>query len=524
MAKQPIILVLIITAMLLSSCAKHAPDKAWLDILEGNLTRIDYGYSVADWEFYTTGEAPEKLDYFQQQWSEIMLDSATFARIKSLRNVFDDPMYSRRVELLYRLFLSEQVGARPDIYKLVDSLSVYLNNFRATFEGQERTDNYLLDILRYDDNRMRRRQAYYARAQLGAIIADGVAELARRRNAFARKQGFENFYQLKLYIEGIDEGFRLTLAKLDSLTQQPYNDLIKRLKKRLKIQRFEPWDNYYAFGDISKLLKPYFPKDRAFDILKTSMAGIGFGLDSLRITYDIEPRPGKSQHAYSFSIRIPVDIRILANIQDGYSSYYTLFHETGHALNACFIRQPGYILKSSSPGWFAEGMAVICEELISQPRWLRKYLSIPDSLIAQRLRSKHEASIIGVRRTLVNLYFEKELFENPDRDLTELYWELNNRLLGWQKYNDCHIWASIIHFTTHPVYLQNYLLADIVQSHVYAFIEKELGPVVDNPQVGAFLVENCYKPGASRDWNKLIEQATGEPLNPRYYVEYLLQQ
>ena len=44
----------------------------------------------------------------------------------------------------------------------------------------------------------------------------------------------------------------------------------------------------------------------------------------------------------------------------------------------------------------------------------------------------------------------------------------------------------------------------------------------DRREVGAYLVENVFRPGNRVRWDALIEAATGEPLTPRYFIEQFL--
>ena len=42
--------------------------------------------------------------------------------------------------------------------------------------------------------------------------------------------------------------------------------------------------------------------------------------------------------------------------------------------------------------------------------------------------------------------------------------------------------------------------------------------VAGKKEIGAFLKKHIFKVGATLHWNTMIEQATGEPLNPEYFV------
>ena len=42
---------------------------------------------------------------------------------------------------------------------------------------------------------------------------------------------------------------------------------------------------------------------------------------------------------------------------------------------------------------------------------------------------------------------------------------------------------------------------------------------VGKPEIGTFLKENVFGPGALYPWKDMIKRATGEPLTARYFVE-----
>jgi peptidyl-dipeptidase A len=48
-------------------------------------------------------------------------------------------------------------------------------------------------------------------------------------------------------------------------------------------------------------------------------------------------------------------------------------------------------------------------------------------------------------------------------------------------------------------------------------LDKEVS-YVDQSKVGEFLRKKVLEPGAAYHWNDMIEQATGEPLTPKYFV------
>lgn len=67
------------------------------------------------------------------------------------------------------------------------------------------------------------------------------------------------------------------------------------------------------------------------------------------------------------------------------------------------------------------------------------------------------------------------------------------------------------------------LFASQLHHHIVSNVFKA-GPgdavaYVGRTQVGDFLREDVFAPGAVYHWNDMIERATGDPLAPKYFVD-----
>ena len=86
--------------------------------------------------------------------------------------------------------------------------------------------------------------------------------------------------------------------------------------------------------------------------------------------------------------------------------------------------------------------------------------------------------------------------------------------------------ASKIHLVTVPVYYHNYMMGELFASQVHHAMARELGirdpgafAYVERKQVGEFLKQKVFAPGARYSWNELTKLATGEPLGAGYYAQ-----
>ena len=82
--------------------------------------------------------------------------------------------------------------------------------------------------------------------------------------------------------------------------------------------------------------------------------------------------------------------------------------------------------------------------------------------------------IIFSRWVQVIYRFEKAMFEDPDRDLNSLWWNLVKKYQGLKKPEgrDEPDWAAKIHIALYPVYYQNYMLGELLASQLYFYIKR----------------------------------------------------
>jgi peptidyl-dipeptidase A len=160
------------------------------------------------------------------------------------------------------------------------------------------------------------------------------------------------------------------------------------------------------------------------------------------------------------------------------------------------------------------------------PRWLVEVAG-QDAIAVERIadelnRELAAAQLIFVRWVLVMLHFERALYADPERqDLNHLWWKLvaEYQSLPRPEENEKPHWAAKYHLGLAPVYYHNYVLGELTASHLEDWIAGEVGGVINEPAAGELLIDRFFAHGAQHSWDALIEVATGEPLQPEYFVE-----
>jgi peptidyl-dipeptidase A len=82
-------------------------------------------------------------------------------------------------------------------------------------------------------------------------------------------------------------------------------------------------------------------------------------------------------------------------------------------------------------------------------------------------------------------------------------------------------WASKLHVACAPVYYHTYLYGNLVASQLRAMLDQVAGGLVGRPDAGALLTERVFRLGQSVRWDRLVEQATGEPLTPAHAARFI---
>lgn len=491
--------------------------RKFLDDLENRLENIEVEYGETLWKKYLR-EPCGDLNEIERKRSKILLKDEYFQIIKEWKSKVQDVLLTKRLRALERIFLGERIEALPDVFSARNKINEEHIAFKPLVFGKrmDRTDVY--EILRKEPDATKRKVAWESFSELSRKIENDVAELMKLRNKHAEELGYETYveYALSQILVDKDELLKL-FNKLDELTRTPVHEVLKEVKEKLGIESLEPWDISYVMDQFVKPPDEHFPKDLILSKIKGLVKSWGLNPDDLPILIKEADIPFGG---LCFGIKIPTDIRIVFNPRDGHRFYTTLFHEYGHALHGCFINQPSYALKVEV-GCFAEGMARIMEHFTSDYEWLRENTSLSDNEIKRFTKAQKALRLLRIRNLIGASVFEYQTYENPDQDLNKLLSKIRAKYMFVSE-NETPQWAAQSIYTTHPIYVQNYVLAEMIAAQTIEYLKEKYGNLLNNAQVLKFLKENYYGPGGSVDWPEKVRQATGKKLDVDALVKQLL--
>lgn len=554
------IVILSIVVLVSTGCGKANWQKKADAFLEKYLSEYASGYFELANSYWKAANSGGKEDFAAYgkadlEFNKLHSDSERYARLEELLTHEKElkPLTLRSLKMAELAFKGNQLpeDLLEKLSKTAAEIEQTFTAFRGKIDNKEYSDNDLTTLLKEEVDSAKRQQIWEALKQVGDAVAPRLIELAKIRNEAAEKLGFKNYWDMQIRLQEHDPQQILSIfGELEKVTHQPFEDMKAELdgelagRFKIKAEEMMPWhyDNpfFQEPPPSDKIDLDVFYKDnKKEDIVgfaKRFFADIDLPIEDIIQRSDLYERKGKQQHAFTTAIDLKGDVRILVNIKPDVYWMDTVLHEMGHAVYDTFtdfslpenLRQPAHAFTT-------EAIAMLFGALAKNPLWMITYAgadeeqvkAAEEAILEQRTREQ----LIFARWTLVMLYFEKAFYENPDRDLNTLWWDLVERyqLMKRPAGRNAADWAAKIHFTIAPVYYHNYMLGELFAAQLRGTLVKiarhsGTSATLDyskHKEFGEFFKSKIFKPASVQPWPEFVESACGEPLTAKYFAEEL---
>lgn len=524
---------------------------------EARVRPLEKAVSLAWWQANTSGKDEDfaAKEEAQNRFDAALADPARFADLRRLREELSakrkgggdvDATVARQIEVLYLQHLEKQVD--PELLKKMtakaNAVEKAFNVFRAAVDGKELSDSEVRKALKESKDSSRRKAVWEASKRVGAAVEADLKELVRLRNEAARKLGFKDYHKMQLHLNEQSQEHVLRLFdELHDLTREPFraakSEIDAKLAKDYGIAPagLRPWHYHDPFFQEppaifdTDLDAPYAGAD-VLKICREFYSGIGLPIDDVIARSDLYEKKGKSPHAFCTDIDREGDVRVLANIVPNEYWMGTMLHELGHSVYSSKNIPPSvpYVLRMEAHILSTEGIAMMFEPFSKSADWLGKVgvkVADPRAFNETGARMRRNRLLIFAAWCQVMLRFEKAMYEDPEQDLNQLWWDLAEKyqMLRRPEGRSAPDYGSKIHIVSAPAYYHNYLLGQLFASQVHHAIAREVlkappaGALYNGRKdVGEFLRKKVFAPGRSLSWNELTRFATGEELNPKAFA------
>ena len=449
-----------------------------------------------------------------------------------------------------RTMMAELIQLESDLFAKRRALVLRHTNEAGTVE--DATLSMLSTNMGSNPNEAARKSSHDALMQLEQwVLANGLLDIVKKRNAFARAQGFPNYFDYKVAKNeqmSADQLFTI-LDDFEARTRAANTRALDDLKRSHGSTATEPWNlRFFVSGDVTRQFDPYLSFAKGLERWLQSFRKLGIAYRGATMQLDLLERKGKYQNGFCHG---PIPSYYDANNQwvagqinftadakpdqigSGARAINTLFHEGGHAAHFANVTQnsPCFSQEFAPTSMaYAETQSMFCDSLLDDADWLKRYAHnakgepVPDALIHARIKTTQPFAAFGERGILVVPYFERALYQMRDDALTP------DAVLALARATELRIQGvavgprpllSIPHLLNQEsaAAYHGYLLANMAVYQTRAFFERTYGYLTDNPAIGPALSEHYWARGNSISHNDTLVSLTGESFNAKYLAD-----
>ncbi|MBI2388193.1 MAG: peptidase M3 [Deltaproteobacteria bacterium] len=375
-------------------------------------------------------------------------------------------------------------------------------------------------------------------------LQSGFLDLVRRRNRFARRLGYADYYDWKVSTtEGFDK--KTLFALLDDLearTREAGRRRVEAVRAAHGDGALAAWNfRFHTQGDVLRELDPYFRFDDALSRWGRSFTALGIRFEGALLQLDLIVRDGKYENGFCHAPEVPYEdatgrVRARVNftstavpgqVGSGKRAAETLFHEGGHAAHfanmlmgaPCFSQE-----FAPTSAAFAETQSMFCDSLLADADWMARYAldrdgrPAPWEVVEKATRLTQDNEVVHLRNLLTVCYAEKAIYEIPEAELSadRIMAEIHRVERALNFIDRCprptlavpHLLAGESSCIYH-----GYVLALGGVAQTRAFFEQRDGYLTDNPNIGPTLREKYWRPGNSITFTDYLARLTGSPFS-----------
>jgi peptidyl-dipeptidase A len=548
---------------------------AFLATLTGLLAPVSTNAALADWAAATdvTPEHVAQRTGADKGLAALIGATTVIDKTKALlknEKQLDDLTIRQLRKLL--LAAAENPGTIPDVVarrvELETKQSAILDGYSFCLQPKGAscakviTANDIDDVLKKSRDLNERQRIWTVSKEIGRPLKPGLIELVKLRNQVARELGYHSFFALKVADYGmtVDEMMKLlddTLATTkplyDGLHCWAKNQLAARYKRpapKLMPAHWvgnrwaQSWPGIVEAASLDPLFKGSSPEN----IVKSAESFyLSLGFEKLPPTFwersDLYPVPPglarkKNSHASAWHIDHGRDVRSLMSVQANEQWFGTSHHELGHIYYFLSYSKPEvpYLLREGANRAFHEAIGELAKLASQQTPYLTKIGVIPEGKTPEPsgwlLQSALDSIVFLPWSAGTMSHFERDLYENelPPAEWQGKWWDY---VAAWQGVTPpggrdpalCDA-CTKTHINDDAAEYYDYALATLIKfqlhDHICTKILKQDMRACDysgSKEVGAFL-KGILSLGATRDWRKVIKDATGEPISPRALMAF----
>ncbi|MEQ8339361.1 MAG: M2 family metallopeptidase [Cyclobacteriaceae bacterium] len=440
-----------------------------------------------------------------------------------------------------------------------------LYGFTYTLNGKEVSTNEIDNILYHNKNLNERLAAWESSKEVGPGLKDGLENLRNLRNQTVQALGYNDYFTYQISEYG------LTTEEMMEMMEKLHEELLPLYRELHTYARYE-LARQYGVSEVPDYLPAHWAPNRwgqdwgpmikveGIDI-DSALANkspewvvkegeklyVSLGFPELPDTFweksSLYPYPPdsavkKNNHASAWHMDLQDDVRSLMSVEPNEKWFQTSNHELGHIYYYISYTNPDVppLLRSGANRAFHEAIGSMMGAAALQKPYL-----VGRGLIDKNSKSDNIQKLLAeamdyavfipfAAGTMSN--FEKALYVDglPKDQFNSKWWEIVKKYQGivppddrGEEYCDA---CTKTHINNDPAQYYDYALSYIILFQLHQHIAENI--LKQDPRetnyygataVGDFL-KVIMQPGATKDWQDVLKDATGEPLNATAMVKY----
>lgn len=548
--------------------------QSFLDSFNNEYVKVYTNYSEAQWQSQikmVDGDSTNAVNERKagEAFSKFAGDSAMIVRVKELlqdEKSLTELQVTELKKILYGAANSGGNAADVSARIVADGeQSKALYGFKYMLNGKEVTTNQIDDILKTETDVNKRLAAWTTSKEVGKTLKAGLVKLRDLRNKVVQGFKYNDFFSYQVSDYG--------------MTADEMMELCKKINKELRplFRELHTYARYelakkYGVAEVPDYLPAHWLPNRwgqdwsamvdvkginLDSVLKTKSAewivkeGEGFykslGYDALPATfweksslYPVEANAGykKNNHASAWHMDLNKDVRSLMSVEPNSEWFETVHHELGHIYYYQSYTNPDVppILREGANRAFHEAFGSMIGMAAMQKPFLQAKGLLPANSVSDDTQKLLQEALNYVTfipfATGTMAEFEHDLYKQnlPADQFNKRWWEIVKKYQGivppterGEEYCDA---ATKTHINDDPAQYYDYALSYVILFQVHDYIAKNI--LKQDPHntnyfgskaTGDFL-KNIMKSGATKDWRKVLKEATGSDLSAKAMLDY----
>lgn len=437
-----------------------------------------------------------------------------------------------------------------ELYKLFSDKK--LRSCVSYFEGRKDNEKYVDSMVK----RIKRNYSYVSSIPVKEYT-QYITLIANAERQWEEAKRAKDFNKFAPYLEKIVDSFK-AFAEYWGYEENPYDALISYYEEGVTVKQIDSLAEELKLFVIELLSKikgsGIYIEDNFFDIYiekeqqkrlsEELLKNIGFDFSAGRLDEGMHPTTLASS---------PNDVRIITTYNDNdiRVGLFNTLHEGGKGIYEQTINSDlmGTMLAEVSSFGLEEGQARIYENIIGRSKgfWTSFYKTLQE-ICPQMSELSEDKFFKGINKVqpslirndadeltyilhiIIRYEIEKDLINNKIKvsELPRVWNDKYKEYLGVEPKGDDEGVLQDIHWAAgYFGYFPSYFLANLTSAQFVAAMERQIGSVNELLSEGKldlihkWMADNVHSHGAIYSPTELIEKATGEKLESKYFVNYL---